>query len=457
MARYLFSLHTSIIFETNLIMISRKKFLQNSALATVSLSLLEFIQPANAATLKKHLERIEPLTPAEAAKDEDFWMWVREQYTTSPNIMNLNNGGVSPQPKPVQDAHIRYYQYCNEAPSYYMWRILDQGREPLRNRLAELAGCLPEELAINRNTTEGLNTIIFGLNLKAGDEVVLTKYDYPNMMNAWKQREKRDGIKLNWVDLDLPVESDDLFVEKFEKAITPKTKIVHITHMMNWTGQVLPARKIADMAHKRGCEVIVDGSHSFVHLDYKIKDLDCDYYATSLHKWLCAPFGTGFMFIKKEKISKVWALLSAPIPDADNIGKFESIGTRSFAAEMAIGNAIDFHYLIGSKRKEERLRFLKNYWCEKLAKNPKIKFFNSLKPEFSCAIATFNIVGWDSGDLCGELFDKWKIHATTANQEGVHGVRITPHVYTTLRDLDLLVSAIEDLIVKGPPAKKKSE
>jgi selenocysteine lyase/cysteine desulfurase len=436
-------------------MLSRKKFLQNTALATVSLSLLEFIQPASAASLSKHLRRLGPLRAEAAAQDEDFWAWVREQYTTSPNIMNLNNGGVSPQPKPVQDAHIRYYQYCNEAPSHYMWHILDQGREPLRARLAELAGCMPEEIAINRNTTEGLNTIIFGLDLKAGDEVVLTKYDYPNMMNAWKQRAKRDGIKLNWIDLDLPVESDEIFLEKFSKAITPKTKIVHVTHMMNWTGQILPARKIADLAHSRGCEVIVDASHSFVHIDHKIRDLDCDYYAASLHKWLCAPFGTGFMFIKKDKIKKVWALLSAPVPDADNIGKFESLGTRSFAAEMAIGNAIDFHYLIGSKRKEERLRYLKNYWCEKISKNPKIKFYTSMKPEYSCAIATFNIEGWDPHDLSSQLFEKWKIHTTTSNQEGVHGVRITPHVYTSLRDLDLLVSAIEELAAKGPPAKKE--
>ena len=436
-------------------MLSRKKFLKHSAIATASLSLLEFIQPVSAAALAKHLERVAPMSPEEAAKDEDFWNWIRGQYTVSTEIIDLNNGGVSPQPKPVQDAHIRYYQMCNEGPSYYMWRVLDQGREPLREKLAKLAGCLPEEIAINRNTTEGLNTIIFGLNLKAGDEVVLTKYDYPNMTNAWKQREKRDGIKLNWVDLEMPAESDELILKQFEKAITPKTKIVHITHMMNWTGQILPARKIADMAHKKGCEVIVDGSHSFVHIDYKLTDLDCDYYATSLHKWLCAPFGTGFMFIKKEKIDRVWALLSAPVPDAGNIGKFESLGTRSFAAEMAIGNAIDFHYLIGSKRKEERLRFLKNYWCQKIAKNPKIKFYTSLKPEFSCAIATFNIEGWDANDLSGELFDKWKIHTTTAIHEGVNGVRVTPHVYTNLQDLDRLVGCIEQLIAQGPPVKKK--
>jgi selenocysteine lyase/cysteine desulfurase len=218
--------------------------------------------------------------------------------------------------------------------------------------------------------------------------------------------------------------------------------------MINWTGQVLPARKIADVAHRKGCEVIVDGSHSFAHLTYKISDLDCDYYATSLHKWLCAPFGTGFMFIKKEKIKNVWALLSAPIPDADNIGKFEALGTRSFAAEMAIGNAIDFHLLIGNERKEARLRYLKNYWCSKVEKLPGVKLYTSLKDNFSCAIATIGMEGLKGADVSAELFDKYKIHTTSIEHEGVNGVRITPHVYTSTEDLDKLVLAIKSITQK---------
>ena len=215
--------------------------------------------------------------------------------------------------------------------------------------------------------------------------------------------------------------------------------------MLNWTGQILPARKIADIAHKKGCQVIVDASHSFVHIDYKISDLDCDYYATSLHKWLCAPFGTGILYVRKGMVKNVWALLSAPIPDADNIGKFENLGTRSFAAEMAIGNAIDFHYLIGSKRKEERLRYLKNYWCGKALKIPKFKLYTSLKDQYSCAIATFTIDGCTTSDIDTYLFDRKKIHCGTVNQEKVHGVRITPHVYTSLRDLDKLVEGIREV------------
>ncbi|HWB62211.1 MAG TPA: aminotransferase class V-fold PLP-dependent enzyme [Chitinophagales bacterium] len=432
-------------------MITRKDFLRRSAVATAGFSMLDFLDPLRAAELQKHLERVAPMDPATVAQDEEFWAMIREQYTTSANIVDLNNGGVSPQPKQVQDAHIRFYQFCNEAPSYYMWRVLDQGREPLRKRLAEMAGCDAEEIAFNRNTTEGLNTIIFGLNLKAGDEVVLTKYDYPHMTNAWRQREKRDGIKLNWVDLDLPVESDEVFLEKFDKAITPKTKIVHVTHMMNWTGQVLPARKLADLAHKRGCEVVLDASHSFAHIEYKIRDLDCDYFATSLHKWLCAPFGTGFMFVKKEKIKKVWALLSAYEPDGENIRKFEELGTRSFAADMAIGNALDFYDLIGGKRKEERLRFLKNYWAEKAAQIPKVKLYTSMKPEYSCAIGTFAIDGWKPDDVSSKLYELYKLHTTVSNHENIHIVRISPNVYTSLRELDVLVNAIGEIAKMEPP------
>jgi len=243
-------------------MFNRRQFLGSLGATAGALSLPPFLTSAEANNFETLNRQIGHLSPVEAAQNEDFWAWVKTEYTVSPNLLNLNNGGVCPQPRSVQDAHIRFYQYCNEAPSYYMWRILDQGREALRSKLADLAGCDAEEIAINRNATEGLNTVIFGLDLKPGDEVVLTKQDYPNMINAWKQREKRDGIKLVWINLDLPQENDAYFVDKFVSAFTPKTKVVHITHMINWVGQIQPVRKIADEAHKRGIEVIADGAHT---------------------------------------------------------------------------------------------------------------------------------------------------------------------------------------------------
>jgi selenocysteine lyase/cysteine desulfurase len=374
--------------------------------------------------------------------DEDFWSWIREAYTVSPNIINLNNGGVAPQPKVVQDAHIRYYQYCNEAPSYYMWQILDQGREPLREKLALLCGCDKDEVAINRNSTEGLNTVIFGLNLKAGDEVVLTKQDYPNMINAWKQREKRDGIKLIWVDLHLPEENEDVLANQYINAFTPRTKVVMVTHLINWCGQIMPVRKVAEAAHKLGIDVIADGAHTLAHFDFKIPELGCDYFASSLHKWLSAPFGSGLLYIRKEKIKDVWALLSNNEPDGSDIRKFESLGTRSFAAEMAIGAAVDFHDTMGNKRKEARLRMLKNYWVNQVKHHPAVSFNQPKSNHLSCAIASLSIAGKKPEEVSSELFNKYKIHTVAINWENIHGVRVTPNVYTSLKDLDKLAGSV---------------
>jgi selenocysteine lyase/cysteine desulfurase len=436
-------------------MMDRRNFLLATAGSVTALDLFSSIDLPFAKQLDKHLNKLENMSFDAAAENEDFWGWIRQSYTVSPNIINLNNGGVSPQPKIVQDAHIRFYQYSNEAPSYYMWRILDQGREALREKLATLCGVLPEELAINRNATEGLNNVIFGLNLKAGDEVVLSTFDYPNMMNAWKQREKRDKIKLNWINIPQPTDDAATIVKLYEKAITPKTKIVHITHMMNWTGNFVPVKAIADMAHSKGCEVIVDAAHSFGQIDMKFEETGADYLATSLHKWLCAPFGSGLMYIKKDKIKNVWALLSSVDPDGSDMKKFESLGTRSFASEMAIGTAVDFHNLIGGKRKEARLRYLKNYWAEKAIKLPKTNFYTSLKPEFSCAVATIGFEGWQAQQIEAKLFEKHKVHSVSMILEKVNGIRIAPNVYTNTEDLDVLVKGLTEISKMDAPTPQK--
>lgn len=424
-------------------MSSRRKFLSSISLAG-GLSFLNLADPAFAAEANDYLEKMRRHSGVDE-DDEDFWGWVRSSYTVSPNIINLNNGGVAPQPKVVQDAHIRFYQYCNEAPSYYMWQILDQGREPLREKLAGLCGCSPEEVAINRNSTEGLNTIIFGLNLKAGDEVILTKQDYPNMMNAWKQREKRDGIKLVWLNLPLPLENEAEIAKYYINAFTPKTKVVHVTHLINWVGQITPVKLIAQAAHQRGIEVIADGAHTLGHFDFKVPDLECDYFASSLHKWLSAPFGSGLLYIKKEKIKNIWALLSNNEPDGPDIRKFESLGTRSFASEMAIGTAVDFHDIIGSARKERRLRYLKDYWVNQVKNIPGVSFYQPVNPKLSCAIANIAIKGKKPEEVSGELFSKYKIHTVAINWEDIHGVRVTPNVYTSPKDLDKLVTAIKKI------------
>lgn len=403
-----------------------------------------FLQSHRGEALIRAFERTQQQSVVESVTDEDFWNQIKQAYTVSPNVINLNNGGVCPQPKVVQDAVEHYNRLSNEAPSYYMWRVLDQGREPLRRNLAGLLGASPDEVAINRNSSEGLETIIFGLRLKAGDEVVLTKQDYPNMINAYKQREHRDGIKLKWLSFDFPMEDEQQIVDTFVGAFTDKTRVVHITHMINWNGQILPVRKIAREAHARGIEVVVDSAHTFAHLNYTIDELECDYWATSLHKWLCAPFGSGLLYVKKEKISKLYPLFGAPEPESDDIRKFEHLGTRSFAIEQAIGHAINFYHMVGRERKQARLHYLKNYWAEKVQDLPGVSIGTSLHEDFSCAIGLLQIAGHDPVEVHNWLFHRYKIHSVGINWENIHGVRITPNVYTSTRDLDVLVEAVRN-------------
>lgn len=423
-------------------MATRRKFFTRSLQAAGAISLASLEQSARAENVADALVNLQRIDPLKAAQEDELWARMAQAYTVSPAILNLNNGGVSPQPKVVQDAVDRYYHLSNEAPTYYMWQILDKGREPLRRKLADLAGTSPEELAVNRNATEALGTVTWGLTLRKGDEIVMSRQDYPNMIQAWKQKELRDGIRIKWINLNLPNENEDEVIKAFVDATTPQTRVWHITHMINWTGQILPAKRLCEEARKRQIISIVDGAHTFAHMDFRIGDLNADYFGTSLHKWLCAPFGTGMLFVKKENIAGLWPLFPNKDPQAAEIRKFETLGTRSFAPEQAIGQALDFHLAIGSKRKEERLRFLKNYWCEKVAKHPRIRLNISLKPEFSCALGNFSIDGMDSETVAARLMNEYQIHTVAIKWENINGVRVTPHVYTSTADLDRFVDAV---------------
>lgn len=421
---------------------NRRNFLQKAGVASTAAFASSLFSPAWSRNLERALRAAAIVSPDTLASDEDFWYFVQQSFTVSPSIINLNNGGVSPAPKTVQDAVKRFYDYSNEAPSYYMWRILDQGRETLRTNLARVAGCNAEEIAMNRNSSEGLETIIFGLPLKEGDEVVASKQDYPNVVNAWKQRELRDKIRLIWINLELPSEDEDYLVKQYVNAFSSKTKVVNITHIINWNGQVLPVRKIADEAHRRGIEVLVDGAHSFAHLDFKIPDLGADYFATSLHKWLYAPIGSGLLWAKKEKIKNIYPLFASDVPLKDDIRKFEHLGTRPFFIEQAIGKAIEFHEMIGPERKQKRLHYLKNYWMEKVKDVPAVKLHTSLHPKWGGAIGMVSVAGKKPAELDSYLFNNHRIHTVAINWENISGVRITPNVYTTTTQLDELVKGI---------------
>ncbi len=424
---------------------NRRIFIQKAGLLAGAFSVNSIFNELHAAELAFVNQKVKDKLPSAVAADEDYWSVIQQAYTVNPSIVNLNNGGVSPAPRLVQEALERYNKMANEGPSYFMWRVLDLGREPLREKLAELAGAPGAEIAINRNSTEALNTVIFGLRLQPGDEVIGTKQDYPNMINAWRQRVKRDGIVYKQLSFNFPVENDEEIVQAYEKAITAKTKLLHITHVINWVGQILPVRKITEMAKRKGVETLVDGAHSFGLLNFKIPDLECDYFGTSLHKFLSAPVGSGMLWIRKEKIKGIWPLLCNDLPESDDIRKFETLGTRSFPIEQAIGEAINFHNAIGSQRKQERIHYLKNYWASAVQNVPGIRLHTSLDPRYSCAICGVSIDGFTPQELDSLLFAKYKIHTVGINWENIHCVRVTPHVYTRIKDLDKLVLALKEI------------
>jgi len=222
-----------------------------------------------------------------------------------------------------------------------------------------------------------------------------------------------------------------------------------VTHMINWVGQTMPVAKIAGMAHAHNIEVLVDGAHSFGLLDFKIPDLDCDYFGTSLHKFLSAPIGTGMMWVKADKIEKLWPLVCAANPHSADIRKFEDLGTRSLPLEQGIGEAINFHLGIGPRRKQERIGYLKNYWASRVQSIPKVKLHTSLDLKYSCAIGGVSIDGMTPGAVASALFDKYKIHTVGIVWENISCVRVTPHVYTTIPDLDKLAGAIGEIAAKA--------
>jgi isopenicillin-N epimerase len=345
----------------------------------------------------------------------------------------------------------RHLDYSNEAPVYTMWQILEPQREAVRQRLARAFGCDAEEIALTRNASEGLQICQLGFDLEPGDEVLTTTHDYPRMIWTFKQRERREGIKLVQFPLPVPAEDPDEVVRLFEQHITPRTRLILMCHIVNITGQILPVRPVVQMARARGIPVIVDGAHAFAHFAFTHADLDCDYYASSLHKWLLAPHGTGLLYVRRDKIKDLWPLMAAPEKLDDDIRKFEEIGTHPAANYIAIAEALTFHQGIGAERKEARLRYLRDYWATRLLEHDRIRLHTSLKPEFSCCIGTVQIEGVDTARLADHLWKRQRIIVVPIIHEQFEGLRVTPNVYTTLEELDRFCEAMEDVIRNGLP------
>jgi selenocysteine lyase/cysteine desulfurase len=312
-------------------------------------------------------------------------------------------------------------------------------------------GCDREEIAITRNASESLEILLMGMDLKSGDEILTTTQDYPRMLTTLRQRELREGLVLKMVKVPLAPKNLDQITTEFEKGITSRTKVILMSHVINITGQITPVKAVCEIARAKGIEVIVDGAHSFAHFDFQQKDIQCDYYGTSLHKWLFAPKGTGLLFVKKDKIEKIWPLMAAEKRQATDIRKFEEIGTHSAAMRLAIGEAILFHQGIGPKRKEERLRYLSRYWMNNLKSLPNVRFHTSFEPNQSCGVANVELVGIDPPQLATYLMERHKLFTVPIVHEEFKGLRVTPNVYTTLKELDRFCEVMETVATKGLP------
>jgi selenocysteine lyase/cysteine desulfurase len=396
-------------------------------------------------TLENLVSKVSHLPSGEVAKDEDFWASIRGGYKLKPDYINLENGYYCFVPEETLENLIRHVREVNYQGSYYMRTVQWDNKKAVAAKLANLGGCSPEELIITRNATESLDMVIGGLDWKAGDEAVMAEQDYGAMLEMFKQVAKRHGVVNKIVSVPNHPSSDEEIVELYSKAITEKTRLLMVCHMVNITGHILPIRKICDMAHKKGVQVMVDGAHAFAHFQFSLPDLDCDYYGSSLHKWLSAPLGAGMLYVKKGNAGKVWPLLAEGDKKDDDIYRLNHIGTHPVHTDLAIGDAIDFHQKIGGERKEARLRYLQNYWTSKVRNLPHVIVNTPVDPKRSCGIANVGIKGMKPKDLADTLMAKYKIYTVAIDGANVFGCRISPNLYTTPAELDVFVKALGEM------------
>lgn len=387
--------------------------------------------------------------PEVSAQDEDFWGGIQQAFSLDRNVVNFNNGGCSPSPRIVMDAFRRQMESSNQAPSQVMWQQLEPEVESVRRRLAATFGCSAEEIAITRNASESLENCLFGIDLPRGSEVLTTTSDYPRMITTIQQRERRDGLKMVQVVPPAVPRSPKELVQAFERGITDKTKLMLVSHVSFLNGQIFPVSDVVELGRRRGIPVVVDGAHAFAQFPFKQPDLGCDYYGCSLHKWLMAPLGTGFLFVKKDRIGEVWSLMASAETQKNDIRKFEEIGTHPAANHNAIGEALTFHEMIGVERKAARFRYLRRRWTERLADMPKVKFSTNLAPEHSCALTLVSIDGINAPDLQAWLLAKHGIYVTTIGTPQMSGIRVTPNVYSTVHEIDRFAEAMVSAAKNG--------
>ena len=420
----------------------KRQFLKNIVLTTLGTP-LGMVGFAKAFELKAKSQTFE------LAKDEDFWAQIRDQYLLKTDYINLENGYYNFLPQPLLNKYIEHIKEVNLQGSYYMRTVQFDNKKKITARLAVIAGCSPDELIITRNTTESLDLVIGGQDWKAGDEAIMAYQDYGAMLDMFDLVVNKYGVVKKMVSVPNIPKNDEEIISLYENAITNKTKVILVSHMINISGQILPIKKICAMAHAKGVQVIVDGAHAFAHIQYKIEELDCDYYAASLHKWLSTPLGAGMLYIRKDNVKRVWPLLADGEKDPNKINRLNHTGTHPVHTDLTINDSIDYFEIIGAERKEARLRFLQNYWTEKVRHLPRIIVNTPADANRSCAIANVGIEGIDPGDLAKRLLKEHKVFTVAIDYANVRGCRICPNLYTTTKELDHFINALKQLSNNG--------
>jgi selenocysteine lyase/cysteine desulfurase len=425
----------------------RKSFIANTGLLLTGLPISGFAA-ASSMVIDQNIKLLENYKGNNLVEDESYWNMIRHMFNFPKDFINLENGYFSPQPLSTEQFHQNKEHHINHITSKYMRRELRTDIENTRKNLADFMGCDMEELVITRNTTEGLNTVISGYPWQKGDEVIIGNQDYGSMVAAFRQMEKRAGIVIKVAQIPLQPKSDEDIINAYLSLTSSKTKVIHLTHLINLSGQLLPAKKVIEKAHELGIEVIVDAAHSIAHIDFLPNELGADYLAASLHKWLCCPLGAGVLLMKKKHIAKIWPLMADDEFELDNIRKFEHQGTKPPQTVLAIAEAIKFHKAIGSKLKQDRLRYLKNYWVDKIMNLPGVTINHAVEEYRGGAIANIAITSLTPQQLMEKLWLEFNIFTVAIDHPNIKGVRVTPHLYTSLNDLDKMVNAIQ-IIVKS--------
>jgi selenocysteine lyase/cysteine desulfurase len=394
---------------------------------------------------------LEDARPDQVAGLEAPWLELSQAFSVDRSAINLNNGGVSPAPRVVQEAHKRHLDFSNQLPTHNLWSVLDPQVEGVRAGLAETFGCDAEEIAITRNASESLETCLLGLDLERGDEIVASDQEYPRMLATLRQREAREGLV--WRSLALPPADapDEQVVRAYEEALTPRTRLMLVSHVIYLSGRILPVRELVALGRSRGIPVVVDGAHAFAHVVFRRDDLDCDYYGSSLHKWLFAPHGTGLLHVRRERIAGLWPLMAADAGLADDVRKFEQIGTHPAAGYVAVAEALAFHRAIGAERKAARLAWLRDLWADRLLATGRAHLWTSREPGRSCGIATVRFDGLDAGELREHLWRDHRILTTAIEHPAVRGLRVSPSVYTLPEEIERFCTVVERALQRGIP------